>query len=521
MASGGTSLRTRVALLVGAGAVALALVAGLVWATFSSARDVGTEVTTSLSPAASAASDLVVAYDQLDRESRTYVLTGTETSRARTDAARARVAADQAAVEKDLAGDPALLASAARVTAAAQPWLDGVVDPAIALRDQRPLSDVEIVVFLDRSSAAYADVAAATDALDAQVSAARDAATDDLGVLVRRLATALLVSGLLLAALLLGAYLLLRRWVLAPLDDLRLQLRDVAQDGHRERVIEPSGPPELYAVGVDAEEMRRALVHEQDAARAADQGLEQESPVVAALRADLATDPAPRAARLDVFGRIRPAHGVLAGDWWGVVPLDGDRTALVLIDVSGHGELAGLVAQRLRSVLTVALRSSFEPGVVLERGATSFLDAADGRFATALVAVLDPARATLDWANAGHAGGWVLRADGGRTTLEPTGPLLSTLGGRWTTRSTALDRDDLLLTWSDGLVEGTESDVSDAGLAVVLDDLVRAWLPDADDERPGTPPARDVVEGLLAALREDAPEWGRDDITLVAVRRTS
>lgn len=121
MASGGTSLRTRVALLVGAGAVALALVAGLVWATFSSARDVGTEVTTSLSPAASAASDLVVAYDQLDRESRTYVLTGTETSRARTDAARARVAADQAAVEKDLAGDPALLASAARVTAAAQP----------------------------------------------------------------------------------------------------------------------------------------------------------------------------------------------------------------------------------------------------------------------------------------------------------------------------------------------------------------------------------------------------------------
>ena len=38
--------------------------------------------------------------------------------------------------------------------------------------------------------------------------------------------------------------------VVIPLDEdhLRLQLRDVAQDGHRERVIEPSGPPELYAV---------------------------------------------------------------------------------------------------------------------------------------------------------------------------------------------------------------------------------------------------------------------------------
>ena len=114
----------------------------------------------------------------------------------------------------------------------------------------------------------------------------------------------------------------------------------------------------------------------------------------------------------------------------------------------------------------------------------------------------------------------MLREDGGRTTLEPTGPLLSTLGGTWTSRTTSLERDDLLLTWSDGLVEGTESDVSDAGLAAVLDDLVRAWSPDRT-AGPAAPPARDVVEGLLAALREDAPEWGRDDITLVAVRRTS
>ncbi|HET7902731.1 MAG TPA: PP2C family protein-serine/threonine phosphatase [Candidatus Nanopelagicales bacterium] len=515
----GASLRTRVALLVGAGAVALALVAVVVWSAFSSARDVGTDVTTSLSPAAGSASDLVVAYDQLDRESRTYILTGSAASRLGTEAARARAADDQNAVERDLAGHPVLLASAGRVDDTATAWLDQVVDPALALRDQRPLTPEEIGAFLDRTSAAYADVARATDDLDSQVSAARDAATDQLGVLARRLAAALLVSGLLLAALLLGAYLLLRRWVLRPLDALRLQLRDVAQDGHRERVIEASGPPELHAVGVDAEAMRRALVHEQDAARAADQGLAQESPVVSALRADLATEPAPQAARLDVFGRIRPAHGVLAGDWWGVVPLEGDRTALVLIDVSGHGELAGLVAQRLRSVLIVALRSGFEPGVVLERGATSFLDAADGRFATALVAVLDPATGTLDWANAGHAGGWVLRGADPRTTLEPTGPLLSTLGGHWATRSTALGLDDLLLTWSDGLIEGRDADVTDAGLASELEGLVRGWLP--ADDAPAAPPAREVVEGLLAALREDSAEWGRDDITLVAARRTS
>ena len=114
----GTTLRTRVAMLVAVGAVALALVAALVWSAFSSARSVGTDVTTSLSPAAGAASDLVVAYDQLDRESRAYVVTGTAASRARTDAALARAQADQAAVERDLVGHPALLARAREIAGA-------------------------------------------------------------------------------------------------------------------------------------------------------------------------------------------------------------------------------------------------------------------------------------------------------------------------------------------------------------------------------------------------------------------
>ena len=137
----------------------------------------------------------------------------------------------------------------------------------------------------------------------------------------------------------------------------------------------PTGPPELRAVGADAEAMRRALLVETDAARAADEGLTQESPVVAALRADLATDPDPVAPRLRCTARCgrRTASSPATGG--ASSPLDGGRTALLLLDVAGHGELAGLVLQRLRSVLTVSLRSGFDPGTVLTRGATSFTDA--------------------------------------------------------------------------------------------------------------------------------------------------
>jgi sigma-B regulation protein RsbU (phosphoserine phosphatase) len=324
------------------------------------------------------------------------------------------------------------------------------------------------------------------------------------------MAFALALSAVAGAVLLAAAYLMLRRWVLTPLDDLSDQLRSVAQDGERTRVITPSGPPELRAVGVDAESMRRALVAEGDAARQADEALELESPVIAAIRDQLDSETDPEAARLAVHGQLHPAQGVLAGDWWGTVALPDGRTALLVVDVSGHGPLAGLVSLRLRSVMTVALRSGFDAGTALDRAATSFADGVDGRFATALAIVLDPVSGELSWANAGHPEGWLLPAGATheRLHLSATGPLLSPLGGTWVTRSADFEVGDVVLAWSDGLVETRDAstDISDDALAALVDAV--------DTREP-----RELVPRLLAELREGAPEWHRDDVTLVAVRR--
>lgn len=360
--------------------------------------------------------------------------------------------------------------------------------------------------------AAWVDVDTATKAVQNAAPADRDTAIDGLAGVARRLAVALAVAGSVIVALLLSAYVLVRAWVLTPLDDLRHQLRDVGRAGHRDRVIVSSGPPELRAASRDAEAMRRALVTEADSARAAEGSLALEGPVVSAIRRELDTDPDPVAARLEIHGRLHPAEGVLAGDWWGVVALDGERTGLVLVDVSGHGALAGIVSMRLRWVMSVALRSGFDVGTALERAATSFDGAVDGRFATALVVVLDPLAETLSWANAGHPAGWLL-PDGrtsDRVPLAPTGPLVSGLGGSWETRRAPLLVGDVLLAWSDGLVEAR-----DPGREVGDDELARRV------EESGTRTPRELVSRLLADLREQAPEWSRDDVTLVAVRRTS
>jgi serine phosphatase RsbU (regulator of sigma subunit) len=364
-------------------------------------------------------------------------------------------------------------------------------------------------VFLARTSATYQPVAAADAELLTGVNAARDAAFEDLATVADRLSATLAGAGVVALLTIVAASLLLGRWVLRPLDDLRRQLRSVA-DGHRDDTIDPSGPPELAAAGRDAENMRRALVAEADAARAADESLALQGPVVDAIRRELAVDPDPVVPGLVVHGRLHAAEGVLAGDWWGTVVLADGRTAVLLVDVSGHGALAGLVTLRLRTVMTVALRSGFEPSVVLERAATALADSADGRFATALVVVVDPANGSLTWANAGHPAGWLLTHGTveDRVPLAPTGPLLSTLGGAWSTRSADLWPGDVLLLWSDGLTENrrAEDEIGDRELA----ELVTAI---------GTESPVELVDGLVARLRQGAAEWRRDDVTVVALRR--
>ena len=509
MDDGKTTLRRRVALLAAIGSVAVLALAIIVANAYTDLRDAAQLVTQQISPAATLSADLVVGYDRVDRESRSFVVTGTPTALAAYQKARERVTSDVDSLSLLVTADTGIPTAIVDLESQASTWLTSIVEPAVARRQVAEFTDPEVAAFTAQTTAGYAPVAAQTARIQREVDNWQTAEFNHISDLARRLTITLILSGLTLLGLLLGAYLLLRRWVLTPLDALRVQLRDVAQSGNRNHVIKPSGPPELRAAGVDAEAMRRAIVAEADAARAADEGLAQEGPVVSALRAELATQTDPIAYGVVIHGQVQPAEGVLAGDWWGPVILNGGRTALVLIDVSGHGELAGLVTLRLRSVITTSLRSQADAAQALSRAAASLSDAVDGRFATAIIVVLDPDANEIIWANAGHPSGWLLpggQADG-RCELTTTGPLVSVLGGEWTMSRSQFQPGDIVLLWSDGLVEARQE------VLEVNDELLSTVISQTSDHDPA-----ELVPSLLATLRERATDWRRDDITVVAAR---
>jgi serine phosphatase RsbU (regulator of sigma subunit) len=270
-----------------------------------------------------------------------------------------------------------------------------------------------------------------------------------------------------------------------------------------------SGPPEVMEIAQDAENMRRRIVSELDATREATEALSQHSPVVMALRRELAPRPRAESGGLQVTGMVQAAEGVLAGDWWEAVARPDGTTALVLADVSGHGAEAGLVAYAFKQRITALLEGGLDLSTIFTLVARRPHGGDDERFLSCLVVVVDPRREQLSWINAGHPPALVVNRDRGGAVRElaPTGPLISSVTSGWRETSAPFRPGDLLVACTDGVLEARNAQGDEFGLDGVLGVLrgLRSWSPD------------DAVSECHQAVRRFAVDSRRDDVTCVAL----
>ena len=314
------TLRTRVLLLALAAVVVTGLLAVQLVDRYSESRDRLDEVSQILAPAGTAAAQLAADVTTMERRLGMYVTSGAERSRALYRTASRRATNHLARVD-DLVGDrPEYAEPLEQTHAALDRWFDGVGDPALAaMRDGEQVS-AQTILDSDQAQAAYSRLTGESTSLSTLLSKDQDAALDVAGEATRRLAVTLILAlGVLLVLPMLN-YFAIRGSVLRPIAGLRAQLRRTATPGLHDVVIEPGGPPELAELGADAEALRRALVVEIDQSSAARGALEQESPVVAAIRRELAAQSDTHVPGVVIQGVMRPAEGALAGDFWDRVP---------------------------------------------------------------------------------------------------------------------------------------------------------------------------------------------------------
>ncbi len=209
-----------------------------------------------------------------------------------------------------------------------------------------------------------------------------------------------------------------------------------------------------------------------------------------------------------------PSRGV-SGDFYEVASRRaGEELALMVADVSGKGMGASLLAASLEALTTEPI----ETGVPLEqlfRRVSRRLHqrTPPEKYATAFLAVLEPAAGILRYANAGHPPAFLLRAGGDTLDLGATGPPLGLLPeAAYGIGETRLDKGDTLAVFSDGLVEAENPEGEEFGLARLRETCssLRAAPPEELARR-----LDEVLQTFVAG------EPFADDRTLVLLRRLS
>lgn len=119
----------------------------------------------------------------------------------------------------------------------------------------------------------------------------------------------------------------------------------------------------------------------------------------------------------EVFDFYEPAQQV-GGDFFAYVPLSEGRLAFVLADVSGKGVSAALVMAALSADVRYCLASERDLAKAVSLINESFLRGGwDDRFATLVVAVLDPLSHHVTLASAGHLPVFLREASGSVRTI--------------------------------------------------------------------------------------------------------
>src|SRR6185436_15575783 len=194
--------------------------------------------------------------------------------------------------------------------------------------------------------------------------------------------------------------------------------------------------------------------------------LERELEIGREIQLGFLPDALPTAEGWELRAHFRPARQV-AGDFYDAFALPGGRVALVLADVCGKGVGAALFMALFRSLLRALGETEFAAAATTRdalcatvQGTNDYIARTHDRanmFATAFVAVLDPATGALEYVNAGHEPPAIIGAGGVRARLAPTGPALGLMPGLAFGVSTErLAAGETLFAYTDGVVDARD-----------------------------------------------------------------
>ncbi len=200
---------------------------------------------------------------------------------------------------------------------------------------------------------------------------------------------------------------------------------------------------------------------------------------------------------------------VVGGDYFDVLPFDGEMCGLCIADVAGKGLPAALLMSNLQAAVRGLASPSLPPEDLCTRLNTLLCrNIASDRFVTLFYAQLDGPSRQLRYVSAGHNPPFVLHRDGSHERLCEGGIVLGVFANQpFKSGTVQLQSGDRMVLYTDGVTEACNSDDEEFGEERLLQVLQQD-------------PARSAIEiqkNILQAAAEFSRGPRQDDATLLVV----
>jgi PAS domain S-box-containing protein len=228
-------------------------------------------------------------------------------------------------------------------------------------------------------------------------------------------------------------------------------------------------------------------------------------------------------------GTLRVAHAFhpcddLAGDCVGIVPLPGHRLGLYLLDVSGHGVGAALLAFTLNHMLSPAVEGALltgtvsetpavvPPGRVAERLNRQFPMGRSRQYFTLVYGVIDTRSGVFEYVIAGHPAPVFLPLGGPARLVEGGGlPIGMIDNAAFEEERLTMEPGDRLVCYTDGVIEALNAAEEEYGIDRLMSELARSR----------DLPLRTGLDAVARSVRDWCGGRLRDDVSLLGVERAA
>ncbi|MBN2198469.1 MAG: SpoIIE family protein phosphatase [Candidatus Aminicenantes bacterium] len=241
--------------------------------------------------------------------------------------------------------------------------------------------------------------------------------------------------------------------------------------------------------------------------------MERELALAAQIQRDLLPRGSPSLEGYEICGLNLPCFEV-GGDYYDFLTIDEDRLGVIIGDVSGKGVGAALLMASLRASLQSEISAGYDLAVMTSR-LNNFVhrSSASNCFITFVFCEIILKTGAVRYVNAGHNPPAVLRPKGVIERLGPTGLCLGMFpASTYEIGASRLEKGDVILLFTDGLIESRNKAGQEMGEQKILDFLKR------NVKRP----APELVKDLEAQFQDfTAGVKPFDDTTLVLIKKTS